>query len=145
MLTFTRPSANSTFHYLSFCPVLLIYTSWKHQQTFRLYNGLKLITRIRLGLSHLLFHKFKNTFQDTLNPICNCRTVETTIPYILHRPSFTNEILTIFNKIRSIDENILSKDESIISKVSQSLFLFGDESLKWISQYIWLNRGSGMI
>ena len=41
--------------------------------------GLKLITKLRLGLSHLQFHKFKNSFQDTLNPICSCGTVETIV------------------------------------------------------------------
>ena len=35
--------------------------------------GLKFLTRIRLGLSHLRDHKFKHSFQDTLNPICSCR------------------------------------------------------------------------
>ena len=34
--------------------------------------GMKYIKRIRLGLSHLQEHKFKHSFQDTLNPICNC-------------------------------------------------------------------------
>ena len=30
------------------------------------------LTTLRLGLSHLHEHKFKNNFQDTLNPNCNC-------------------------------------------------------------------------
>ena len=34
----------------------------------------KLLTRLRLGLSHLRDHKFKRSFQDLLNPICNCGT-----------------------------------------------------------------------
>ena len=71
ILAFVRPSQNSTFHYLN-------------------PNGLKLITRFRLGLSHLGFHKFKHSFQDTLNPICNCGTAETTNHYLLLRPSFSN-------------------------------------------------------
>ena len=74
ILPFVRPSANSTFHCLN-------------------PNGLKLITRLRLGLSHLCFHKFKNSFQDTLHPICNCGSVETTIHYLLLCPNFLNEAL----------------------------------------------------
>ena len=85
-------------------------------------KGLKLITKLRLGLSHLWFHKCKHSFQDTLNPICNCGTVETTIHHLLHCPNFSNERLTLFNKLRSIDENILSKDDFNISK----LLLCGD-------------------
>ena len=44
--------------------------------------------------------------------------------YLLHYPDFSNERLTLFNKLQSSDENILSKDESKISKV----LLFGDDS-----------------
>ena len=105
ILAFIRPSASSTFHGLN-------------------PDCLKLITRLRLGLSHLSFHKFKRSFQDTLNSIGNCGTVETTIHYLLLCPHFSNERLTLFNKLQSIDENILSKDESNISKV----LLFGDNS-----------------
>ena len=41
---------------------------------FQCHNpkGVKLVTRLRLGLSHLRGHKFKHSFQDTLNPICSC-------------------------------------------------------------------------
>ena len=102
---FIRPSANNTFHCQ--CP-----------------DGLKLITRLRLGLRYLRFHKFKHNFQDTLNTTCCCGTVETTIHYLLHCPNFSNERVTLFNKLQSIDENILSKDDSNISKVLH----FGDDS-----------------
>ena len=105
MLDFIRPSANSTFH--CHCP-----------------DVLKLIKRLRLGLSHIRFHKFKHNFQDTLNPTCCCGAVETTIHYLLHCPNFSNERVTLFNKLQSTDENILSKDDSNISKG----LLFGDDS-----------------
>ena len=32
---------------------------------------IQLLTRLRLGLSHLREHRFKHNIQDTLNPICN--------------------------------------------------------------------------
>ena len=76
ILSFIRPFANSTFH----CQNL---------------KALKLITRLRIGLSHLQFHKFKHSFQDTLNSICNCGTVETTVHYLLHCPNFSNERLIL--------------------------------------------------
>ena len=34
--------------------------------------GLKLLTRLSLGCSHLYEHKFKHNFQDCLNPPCSC-------------------------------------------------------------------------
>ena len=36
------------------------------------FGGLKLLTRMRLGLNHLANHKFRHNFQDCLNPICSC-------------------------------------------------------------------------
>ena len=82
ILAFLRPAANSNFHCHS-------------------PNGLKLIARLTLSLSHPRFHKFKHT----LNPVCSCGTVETTIHYLLHCPNFSNERLTLFSKLQSIDEN----------------------------------------
>ena len=35
-------------------------------------DGLKLLTRISLGLSHLADHKFRDNFQDCIIPICSC-------------------------------------------------------------------------
>ena len=48
-------------------------------------EGLKLLTRMRLGLSHLADHKFRHNFQDWLNPICSCgQEIETTSHFFLH-------------------------------------------------------------
>ena len=77
LLKFIRPSANSIY---------------------KCHNpkGIKFITRLRLGLSHLREHKFKHSFQDTLNPFCNCgNEVETSSHYLLHCPNFSNERLTL--------------------------------------------------
>ena len=42
--------------------------------------GIKYLTRLRLGLSHLSDHKFRHNFQDCLNPLCPCSLkVESTI------------------------------------------------------------------
>ena len=75
-------------------------------------------------MPHVVFARFKHSFQDTLNPICNCGPVETTVHYLLHCPTFSNERLTFFNKLQSTDVNIISKDDSNISK----LLLYGDHS-----------------
>ena len=41
---------------------------------FDCYNskGIKILTRLRFGLSHLREHKFKQSLQDTLIPFCLC-------------------------------------------------------------------------
>ena len=51
--------------------------------------GLKLLTRLRLGLSHLNQHKFNHNFQDCLNPLCSCSLeVESASHFFLHCHSY---------------------------------------------------------
>ena len=63
-------------------------------KVFNIYNphGLKLLTRLRLGLSHLRGHKFKHSFSDCLNEVCMCgeisnlRTISSTnVPYFFKK------------------------------------------------------------
>ena len=55
-------------------------------------KGVKLLTRLTLGLSQLHEHKFKHSFQGSLNPICSCgKYIETSVHFLLHCPDYTNE------------------------------------------------------
>ena len=81
ILNFIRPSPNSVFD---------------------IHNpkGIKLITRLRLGLSHLREHKFKHSFQDTINPLCNCgQDIESATHFFLQCFFFINERRTLFSTI----------------------------------------------
>lgn len=69
ILILKLPPANSIFHCLN-------------------PKSLKLIARLWLRLTHFRCHKFKDSFQDTLNFICVCGIVETTVYYLLHLPIF---------------------------------------------------------
>ena len=70
ILKFIRPSGNSGFD----C----------HNP-----KGIKFITRLRLGLSHLRQTKFKHSFQDSLNPFCRCDLdIESTARLLLHCPTY---------------------------------------------------------
>ena len=96
---------------------------------FQCHNpkGIKLVTRLRLGLSHLREHKFKHSFQDTLNPLCSCgHDIETTSHYFLHCPLFHAERSTLLNNINEIDSTIFNKSESVVTRI----LLYGDESFK---------------
>ena len=53
ILKFIRPSPNSTFNVHNL-------------------HGIKLLIRLRVGLSHLREHKFRHNFQYSLDPFCNC-------------------------------------------------------------------------
>ena len=78
----------------------------------RVYNchnskGIKLLTRLKVGLSHLCEHKFKHSFQDTLNPICNCdEDIETTSRYLLHCLDYLEGRKTLLNTVSCIVPNI---------------------------------------
>ena len=91
ILQFIRPSPNSIFN----C----------HNP-----KGVKLLTRLRLGLSHLHDHKCKHSLQDSF--------------YLLHCPLFSDERLILINNIRNIDNNILNLNDSRFSEV----LLFGNSS-----------------
>ena len=47
--------------------------------------GLKLLTRLRIGLSHLNQHRFNHNFESCLNPLCTCSLeVESITHFFLH-------------------------------------------------------------
>ena len=52
----------------------------------------KLLTRLRLGLSHLNKPKLKHSFQDSLNSICTCgNDIETSAHFRLPCSNFSNK------------------------------------------------------
>ena len=117
ILKFIRPKVNSFFNCLN-------------------PKGVKLITRLRLGLGHLRDHNFKHSFQDCLNPICSCGIeVETTAHFLLHCPNYLHERKTLLDNIKSVLPNIFEQSDSFINNV----LLFGDASLDDSSNIITLN------
>ena len=92
---------------------------------FNIHNPyrIKLLTRLRLGLSHLRDHKFRHCFQDTLNPLCDCgNDTETTTYFFLHCPSFQTPRQTLLSYIRNIHKQILSHGEDQLIQT----FLYGN-------------------
>ena len=98
-------------------------------------KGVTLITRLRLEFSHLCKHEFKHPFQDCLNPLCFCgNDIETSTHYLLRCPTYTNEGITLSDKIKTTDCSILE-----LSDVMTRIFLFGDTSLSASSNTVFLN------
>ena len=62
------------------------------------YVGLKLLTLLRLNLSHLYEHKFRHNFQDTVNPLCSCSLEsKSRTRFLLHCPFYNNQRIAISN------------------------------------------------
>ena len=96
-----------------------------HSNIFNIFDpiGLKLLTRLRLGLSHFNEHKFRHKFQDCLNPLCSCNLeVEDTTHYLLHYQHFSNHRYGLMNSVKTIIPNF----ESLIDNVRVDILLYAD-------------------
>ena len=94
ILSFIIPKANSVFNFNS-------------------SKGLKFVARLRLRWSYVREHKFKNSFQDSINSLRSCSLdFESTIYYFLHCPLFTIEIYVLPNTISPTANKLLDSNES---------------------------------
>ena len=85
---------------------------------------LKFVTILSLDLSQLREHKYKHSFQDSMNPLFSCSLdVESTIDYFLHCRLFTTKRHTLLNTISQIDNKFWDSSESDLIHL-----LFGDPS-----------------
>ena len=86
---------------------------------------LKLLTRLRLGFSHLNEHRFRHNFQDRLNPLCSCSLdIENTSHYLLHCHHFSQHRIDLMNSVNSIYRNF----DSLPDNNKRNVLLFGDAS-----------------
>ena len=91
-------------------------------------NGLKLLTRLKLGLSHLNEHKFNHNFKECVNTLCSCGLqVESVSHFLLHCHYFTDARKTLLNELRLVDENILNQSGSGMVE----LLLYGSAKFKF--------------
>ena len=78
--------------------------------TYNINNtkGSKLLTRLRLGLSHLGDHKFSHKFQDCVSLMCCCgQDIEITTHFHFHSPNHYCARKTLFHKINEVSRAIL--------------------------------------
>ena len=84
---------------------------------------MKLLTRLRLVLSHLHERKFKRGFNDTVHSICMCRSDTESINHLFfHCPEYCEARQTFFDNSQSIDKTLLSQNESSLNR----LLFYGD-------------------
>ena len=102
ILKFIRPSPNSVYNCQN-------------------PRGICLITRLRLGLSHLREYRFKHGFQDTLNPLCSCdNDVESTEHFFLYCPQFANERRILMSTLGNFNCSLLENTSKVLTQTSVS-------------------------
>ena len=98
----------------------------KCNETYGIHNptGLKLLIRLRLGLSHLNDHKFNHNFRDCINPLCSCSlSIEKNVHFFLRCHYFSLQRQTLMNNIKSIDKGIIH--------VLVNVLLFGNSKYQY--------------
>ena len=104
LLKVIRPQPSATFNVCSFV-------------------GLRILTRLRLGLSHLNEHRFNHNSQNCINPLCTCSLeVESTSHFFLHCLHYNDICEPLSNELKSVDQNILKLSGNKLI----NLFLYGD-------------------
>ena len=87
------------------------------------HRGIKLIARMRVGLSHLHEPKFKYSFQDTLTSVSSCGfDIESTFQCVLHCLIYNDEKHTFTSTIKNIDCRLVDVTETALIKT----LLFGN-------------------
>ena len=90
--------------------------------------GLKLLTRLRLGLSHLNENRFNHNFHGCINPLCSCSlAIESTTHFLLHCHHFSNIRSTLLNNINE-DLGCITKISDFSDCALVKILLFGDQN-----------------
>ena len=79
--------------------------------------GLKLLTRLRLGLRHLRYHKFRHNFQGCIN-MCLWPRNRNCNPFPPSLPLFQSARQSLLTNIKKIDESILKKQDELYKNTS---------------------------
>ena len=88
--------------------------------------GLKFLTRLRLGLSHLNEHRFRHNFQECINPLCSCGLeTENTSHYLLYYHHFSQNRINLMNSVNSVFENF----DILSDNIKTDVLLYGDPRL----------------
>ena len=84
---------------------------------------------LHFNLDEMREHKFKHSFQDTLNPTCNCgNDVQSVIYFFLQCPLYSNERRTLLNNLVNIDHTLLDNTDFSLTQI----LLFGNTNFNAI-------------
>ena len=86
---------------------------------------IRLLTRLRLGLSHLNEHRFNHNFDNCINPLCTCTLeTESTTRLFLHCYFYSNIRKALLVDLHVININIKNFSETVFT----DLLLYGKSS-----------------
>ena len=127
------PNLGNSETYGTFKNTIFKFLRPSQNSVFKCHNsqGIKFLTRLRLGLSHLREHKFKHSFQDSLNPLCKYGfDVESISHFLFHCSVYNNGGSSFLSTIRNTDCKIPTYKllENTDSSLTQTL-LYGNSSL----------------
>jgi len=89
-------------------------------------SGLKLLTRLRLGFSHLNEHRFRHNFKECINPLCSCSLeIEDTAHYLLHCHHFAQNRSDLMISVKTVFENF----DNLSDNDKRHILLYGDPRL----------------
>ena len=95
--------------------------------------GSNFVTRLRVGLCHLLELKFRDNIRDSVNSVCYIgKGTETTKRFFVCCKVFVHEKQALLHNMRDIDPNIFPLIENALTQIQ----LYGDTKFKDISN-IW--------
>ena len=81
-------------------------------------QDLKLLIRLRLGLSHLRYHKLKHNFLDTVNPLCSCGSdIETALHFLFYCPIFTQYRNTLLSEFSEINSELITRNDLALTEI----------------------------
>ena len=86
--------------------------------------GLKVLTYLRLGFSHLNEHSFQYNFQDCMNPLCSCSLeIENALHYCI--AIIFTICIDLMNNVKSLTDNLKSLTDNF-EFLSDNDKLYGD-------------------
>ena len=94
---------------------LLKFIGPAQRKTFNINDsvGVKLLTRLRLGFSHLRDHNFRNGLRDILNPLCPCSIeTKTTAHYFLRCHFYNVNRSALMSQLNEIDSSFSALNEN---------------------------------
>ena len=110
----------------------MIITEKRENSLFSIHNpvGVKLLTRLRLQLSHLTEHTFRHDFEDTISHMCSCNArIESNEHFLLRCHFYSSQRLELFDKLNKINSSFFK----LSAKDQVNILLYGYSSEKPIS------------